>query len=208
MTSYNDSMKEMRNQEIGTLSLIQKLDDLVKTNDKTEESETRIKNVIAQLNKELPELSLSYENLTSNTGAYVKILREACEAKADEERLNKSRESYMEILGKEKELKEKISILISNKQLAEEKINKLTAERNALSYDKKDGERRRELQSIIDKTKESLEKYNEELAFSEMAQGSLLIQQTNLETMWTSISFAEEEAAKAAISYDDAIVDK
>lgn len=206
MTSYNDSMKEMRNQEIGTLSLIQKLDDLVKTNDKTEESETQIKNIIAQLNKELPELSLSYENLTSNTEAYVKILKDACEAKADEERLNKSRESYTEILGKERELEEKIGILISNKQLAEEKINKLTAERNALSYDKKDGERRRELQSIIDKTKESLEKYNKELAFSEMAQGSLLIQQTNIETMWTSISFAEEEAAKEAISYDDAIV--
>ncbi len=115
------------------------------------------------------------------------------------------RKGYTEVLIKEKELEEQINILTKNKQLAEEKINELKAKKNALGYDKGDGEKRSKLQDEIDKIEEDLEKYTKELAFTEMSQGFLLLQQTSIELMWKSIAVAEEKAANSAETGEEAL---
>ncbi len=73
--SYSESMAEIHNQEIGTLALIQKLNDLTRANNKTAESEKQMQIIVEQLNNKFPELSKAYKDVTNNTKGYVEAMK-------------------------------------------------------------------------------------------------------------------------------------
>lgn len=76
---YYDTIDQIDNQRNSIFALIQKLDDLVKANDGTADSENRIKSVIEELNTLLPELSLNFENVVNGGNSYVDVMKRAAE---------------------------------------------------------------------------------------------------------------------------------
>ena len=72
--------------EVGTLSLIQKLEDLASTANRTASHEDQMKAVIDQRNTDLPELALSYDDVASSTEKSIEAMKQAAEAQAEQER--------------------------------------------------------------------------------------------------------------------------
>ncbi len=190
---YNKNMRELRNQEKGTLSLIQKMEDLGNAAIKTSEGENQMKMIVKELNEQFPELAKSYEDVTKNTESYAEAMKKACEYQARQKELEESTEIYSKAYEKKEALKEEISRLEKNKQLAIK-------------------EARDNVPSIVSKSMfiereeiTNLETYKDELGKLQLDYNNILILESTIEAQWNNIAEAEEEAAKAAVSYEEAV---
>lgn len=121
VTSYEDSMTSIDQEETETFALIQKLQDLATANDQTVASHEKMQAIIDQLNKDLPELALSYEDVTTNTEAAVEAMKKAAEIQAEDERKAERQQAYVDLLKDQAALEDEIA-------KAEENLN---AEREA-----------------------------------------------------------------------------
>lgn len=121
---YSEHMTSINQQEIGTLSLIQKLEDLASTNERTASTEEQMKALIDQLNSELPGLSLNYEDVASGATAWADAMVAAAEAQADQERQVERQQTYVELLKEQGKLEDEIAKAEAN----------LNAERKAHGY--------------------------------------------------------------------------
>lgn len=109
ISSYEDSMTEIKNNELGAYALIQKLEDLVEQNEKTVASEEQIKAIIDQLNTDLPELALSYEDVTTNAEAAVDAMKAAAQIQAEDERKVERQQQYVDLLKEQAALEDEIT---------------------------------------------------------------------------------------------------
>lgn len=94
VNNYRETIEQIDEQKTKTYSLIQKLEDLVEANDNTAESENKIKSVIAELNKMLPELALNYEDVTSGATSYVEIMKRAADVKYNTDKQQAQLDAY------------------------------------------------------------------------------------------------------------------
>lgn len=100
IAQYKKSIEAIEAQESSVFGLIQKLKDLVDTNDNTAASEGKIKSVIAELNELLPGLSLNYEQVTRNVDGYVEMMKKAAKAKFSSDKQEASLKAHAELQGK------------------------------------------------------------------------------------------------------------
>ena len=112
--NYEDTIKQIDNQKLSTYALIQKLEDLVETNENTAESETMIKNTIEELNNLLPELALNYEDVVSGASSYVDIMKKAADAKYNTDKKTAQLEAHAQAYQ---------DLLVAQKNYAENKAN-------------------------------------------------------------------------------------
>lgn len=115
--SYDESIAAIRENELGTFALIQKLEDLAAANDKTKASEDQMRAIIDQLNADLPDLALSYESVTKSIDATVEAMKRAAEQQANDERKTEQQRMYVDLLKEQTELEEQIA-------KAEDNLNK------------------------------------------------------------------------------------
>lgn len=109
MDTYNSSTSSIKDQELGTLALTQRLGELASQNTQTTASYTEMKAIIDQLNADVPGLGLTYDGVTESVDATVEAIKKAAKAQADSEYKAEQQQTYVDLLKEQSSLKQQIA---------------------------------------------------------------------------------------------------
>lgn len=202
MDAYNSSTSSIKDQELGTLALTQRLGELASQNMQTTASYTEMKAIIDQLNADVPGLGLTYDGVTESVDATVEAIKKAAKAQADSEYKAEQQQTYVDLLKEQSSLEQ---------QIAEAEAN-LDAERQ------RRGMRQDDVTgdwvsgsgfwmedspwvawtSDIDDYKKSLEEL--QAAYDENQQTL-----SDIEGEWRGVTQAVEDAQNQTVTYDEAV---
>lgn len=202
MDAYNSSTSSIKDQELGTLALTQRLGELASQNTQTTASYTEMKAIIDQLNADVPGLGLTYDGVTESVNATVEAIKKAAKAQADSEYKAEQQQTYVDLLKEQSSLEQ---------QIAEAEAN-LDAERQ------RRGMRQDDVTgdwvsgsgfwmedspwvawtSDIDDYKKSLEEL--QAAYDENQQTL-----SDIEGEWRGVAQAVEDAQNQTVTYDEAV---
>lgn len=202
MDAYNSSTSSIKDQELGTLALTQRLGELASQNAQTTASYTEMKAIIDQLNADVPGLGLTYDGVTASVEDTVEALEKAAKAQADEERKAEQMQTYVDLYKEQADL---------TQQIAEAEAN-LDAERQRRGMRKDDvtGDWVNGMgfwtedspwiawTSDIDEYKKSLEEL--QAAYDENQQTL-----ADIKSEWTGVAQAVEDAQNQTVTYDEAV---
>lgn len=202
MDAYNSSTASIKDQELGTLALTQRLGELASQNTQTTASYTEMKAIIDQLNADVPGLGLTYDGVTESVDATVEAIKKAAKAQADSEYKAEQQQTYVDLLKEQSSLEQ---------QIAEAEAN-LDAERQ------RRGMRQDDVTgdwvsgsgfwmedspwvawtSDIDEYKKSLEELQS--AYDENQQTL-----SDIEGEWRGVAQAVEDSQNQTVSYEEAV---
>ena len=200
MDAYNSSTSSIKDQELGTLALTQRLGELASQNSQTTASYTEMKAIIDQLNADVPGLGLTYDGVTESVEATVEAIKKAAKAQADSEYKAEQQQTYVDLLKEQSGLEQ---------QIAEAEAN-LDAERQrrGMYQDDVTGDWVKGIwtedspwiawTSDIDEYKKSLEEL--QAAYDENQQTL-----SDIEGEWRGVAQAVEDAQNQTVTYDEAI---
>ena len=109
MDAYNSSTSSIKDQELGTLALTQRLGELASQNTQTIASYTEMKAIIDQLNADVPGLGLTYDGVTESVDATVEAIKKAAKAQADSEYKAEQQQTYVDLLKEQSSLEQQIA---------------------------------------------------------------------------------------------------
>lgn len=109
MDAYNSSTSSIKDQELGTLALTQRLGELASQNTQTTASYTEMKAIIDQLNADVPGLGLTYDGVTESVDATVEAIKKAAKAQADSEYKAEQQQTYVDLLKEHSSLEQQIA---------------------------------------------------------------------------------------------------
>lgn len=109
MDAYNSSTSSIKDQELGTLALTQRLGELASQNTQTTASYTEMKAIIDQLNADVPGLGLTYDGVTESVDATVEAVKKAAKAQADSEYKAEQQQTYVDLLKEQSSLEQQIA---------------------------------------------------------------------------------------------------
>lgn len=200
MDAYNSSTSSIKDQELGTLALTQRLGELASQNSQTAASYTEMKAIIDQLNADVPGLGLTYDGVTESVDATVKAIKKAAKAQADSEYKAEQQQTYVDLLKEQSSLEQ---------QIAEAEAN-LDAERQrrGMHQDDVTGDWVKDIwtedspwiawTSDIDEYKKSLEEL--QAAYDENQQTL-----SDIKGEWRGVAQAVEDAQNQTVTYDEAV---
>lgn len=200
MDAYNSSTSSIKEQELGTLALTQRLGELASQNSQTAASYTEMKAIIDQLNADVPGLGLTYDGVTESVDATVEAIKKAAKAQADSEYKAEQQQTYVDLLKEQSSLEQ---------QIAEAEAN-LDAERQrrGMYQDDVTGDWVKGIwtedspwiawTSDIDEYKKSLEEL--QAAYDENQQTL-----SDIEGEWHGVAQAVEDAQNQTVTYDEAV---
>ncbi len=189
ISNYEESMTAINQSEVGTLSLIQKLDDLASTTNRTAAQEEQMKAVIDQLNSDLPELALSYDDVTSSTEKSIEAMRKAAELQAEQERQAEQKQAYVDLLKEQANLEAEIAKAEENIRLEQERMDNMSGWEHFWTGGEWDD---------LEAYQEALDELN-----AAYAENQATIQ--GIEEEWEDVATAAEEAAKSPATYEEAV---
>lgn len=200
MDAYNSSTSSIKDQELGTLALTQRLGELASQNSQTTASYTEMKAIIDQLNADVPGLGLTYDGVTESVEATVEAIKKAAKAQADSEYKAEQQQTYVDLLKEQSSLEQ---------QIAEAEAN-LDAERQrrGMYQDDVTGDWVKGIwtedspwiawTSDIDEYKKSIEEL--QAAYDENQQTL-----SDIEGEWRGVAQAVEDAQNQTVTYDEAV---
>lgn len=189
ISSYEEGMATIGQNEVGTLSLIQKLEDLASTTNRTAAQEEQMKAVIDQLNTDLPELALSYDDVASSTEKSIEAMKQAAEAQAEQERQAEQKQAYVDLLKEQANLEEEIAKAEENVRLEQERMDNMSGWDHFWTGGEWDD---------LEAYQAALDELNAAYAENQAAlQG--------IEDDWAGVAEAAEEAAESPSSYEEAV---
>lgn len=200
MDAYNSSTSSIKDQELETLALTQRLGELASQNSQTTASYTEMKAIIDQLNADVPGLGLTYDGVTESVEATVEAIKKAAKAQADSEYKAEQQQTYVDLLKEQSSLEQ---------QIAEAEAN-LDAERQrrGMYQDDVTGDWVKGIwtedspwiawTSDIDEYKKSLEEL--QAAYDENQQTL-----SDIEGEWRGVAQAVEDAQNQTVTYDEAV---
>lgn len=200
MDAYNSTTSSIKEQELGTLALTQRLGELASQNSQTTTSYTEMKAIIDQLNADVPGLGLTYDGVTESVDATVEAIKKAAKAQADSEYKAEQQQTYVDLLKEQSSLEQ---------QIAEAEAN-LDAERQrrGMYQDDVTGDWVKGIwtedspwiawTSDIDEYKKSLEEL--QAAYDENQQTL-----SDIEGEWRGVAQAVEDAQNQTVTYDEAV---
>lgn len=200
MDAYNSTTLSIKEQELGTLALTQRLGELASQNSQTTASYTEMKAIIDQLNADVPGLGLTYDGVTESVDATVEAIKKAAKAQADSEYKAEQQQTYVDLLKEQSSLEQ---------QIAEAEAN-LDAERQrrGMYQDDVTGDWVKGIwtedspwiawTSDIDEYKKSLEEL--QAAYDENQQTL-----SDIEGEWRGVAQAVEDAQNQTVTYDEAV---
>lgn len=200
MDAYNSSTSSIKDQELGTLALTQRLGELASQNSQTTASYTEMKAIIDQLNADVPGLGLTYDGVTESVDATVEAIKKAAKAQADSEYKAEQQQTYVDLLKEQSSLEQ---------QIAEAEAN-LDAERQrrGMYQDDVTGDWVKGIwtedspwiawTSDIEEYKKSLEEL--QASYDENQQTL-----SDIEGEWRGVAQAVEDAQNQTVTYDEAV---
>ena len=189
ISSYEESMTTLDQNAVGTMSLIQKLDDLASTTNRTAAQEQQMRAVIDQLNTDLPDLALSYDDVTSSTEKSIEAMKQAAEAQAEQERQAEQRQAYVDLLKEQATLEEEIAKAEENVRLEQERMDNMSGWDHFWTGGEWDD---------LEAYQEALDELN---AAYEENQATL----QGIEEDWEGVAEAAENAAESPSTYKEAV---
>lgn len=200
MDAYNSTTSSIKEQELGTLALTQRLGELASQNSQTTASYTEMKAIIDQLNADVPGLGLTYDGVTESVDATVEAIKKAAKAQADSEYKAEQQQTYVDLLKEQSSLEQQITEAEAN----------LDAERQrrGMYQDDITGDWVKGIwtedspwiawTSDIDEYKKSLEEL--QAAYDENQQTL-----SDIEGEWRGVAQAVEDAQNQTVAYDEAV---
>lgn len=200
ISSYQESVEEINNQEVGIYSLIQKLEDLASQNVITAGTEEQMKAVIESLNEQLPNLSLTYEDVVKNVDGYAEAMKRLAKQQADESKRQEQLEAYPKLLAEQEEAIAKVEKAEAN----------LSREREAhnMYYNEEVGKWMNEYyaeDSVASWLVTDLGDYEDALELAETELSNVNNQIAEIEGDWEAAGEAASQAAEGSVAYQDAV---
>lgn len=186
MDAYNSSTSSIKDQELGTLALTQRLGELASQNTQTTASYTEMKAIIDQLNADVPGLGLTYDGVTESVDATVEAIKKAAKAQADSEYKAEQQQTYVDLLKEQSSLKQQIAEAEANLD-AERQRRGMRQDSPWVAWT-----------SDIDDYKKSLEELQ---AAYDGNQQTL----SDIKGEWRGVAQAVEDAQNQTVTYDEAV---
>lgn len=106
---YEDNMSTLHQEEIGTMALIRRLEDLAEQSTQTQATQMEMEAIIGELNGTVDGLNLSYDALIDNTSGVIESLKSMAEQQAKQEQYQEQYDAYVNALKEETTLTEKLA---------------------------------------------------------------------------------------------------
>ena len=195
---FDKSISEINANETGSLALIQKYEDLAEKAELTAGEQKQLEAVTRSLADQFPDLAAKVDAATMSTEDYIEAMKKSAQVDADKQRQQEAQSAYVEALKKQAELEEEIAKAEENLRLEKEAFNSVEWEwwSDQAIYQATGGwlggwtNDIDEYQAALDELKAAQEENNSEIA--------------KLESNFEALAEKEQEAAEAAISYEDA----
>ena len=202
MDAYNSSTSSIKDQELGTLALTQRLGELASQNTQTTASYTEMKAIIDQLNADVPGLGLTYDGVTESVDATVEAIKKAAKAQADSEYKAEQQQTYVDLLkeqsGLEQQIAEAEANLDAERQRRGMRQDDVTGDWVSGSGFWMEDSPWVAWTSDIDEYKKSLEEL--QAAYDENQQTL-----SDIEGEWRGVAQAVEDAQNQTVTYDEAV---
>ena len=92
---YSDNLTTLHQEEIGTMALIQRLEDLATQSGQTATTQTEMEAIIKELNGSVDGLNLSYDDLINNAAGVIGSLKDMAEQQAKQEQFEETYRKYV-----------------------------------------------------------------------------------------------------------------
>ena len=188
--SFHDNITAIDTNERSATSLISRLADLSSQTNLTAAEQMQMSTIVDELNSRFPEMSLAIDDVTGSLNMSVEAMRELAQAQAEQERMVASHQAFVEALGQEADLRAQLAVATDELAAAQQRADDATWHIF--------GTNRRNANNDL---AEFQEEYNRLTA---ALQENLDIQ-TQTEAAWERQAEAMQEAAAAAVSYEDAV---
>lgn len=202
MDAYNSSTSSIKDQELGTLALTQRLGELASQNTQTTASYTEMKAIIDQLNADVPGLGLTYDGVTESVDATVEATKKAAKAQADSEYKAEQQQTYVDLLkeqsGLEQQIAEAEANLDAERQRRGMRQDDVTGDWVSGSGFWMEDSPWVAWTSDIDEYKKSLEEL--QAAYDENQQTL-----SDIEGEWRGVAQAVEDSQNQTVSYEEAV---
>lgn len=202
MDAYNSSTSSIKDQELGTLALTQRLGELASQNTQTTASYTEMKAIIDQLNADVPGLGLTYDGVTESVDATVEAIKKAAKAQADSEYKAEQQQTYVDLLkeqsGLEQQIAEAEANLDAERQRRGMRQDDVTGDWVSGSGFWMEDSPWVAWTSDIDEYKKSLEEL--QAAYDENQQTL-----SDIEGEWRGVAQAVEDSQNQTVTYDEAV---
>ena len=202
MDAYNSSTSSIKDQELGTLALTQRLGELASQNTQTTASYTEMKAIIDQLNADVPGLGLTYDDVTESVDATVEAIKKAAKAQADSEYKAEQQQTYVDLLkeqsGLEQQIAEAEANLDAERQRRGMRQDDVTGDWVSGSGFWMEDSPWVAWTSDIDEYKKSLEEL--QAAYDENQQTL-----SDIEGEWRGVAQAVEDSQNQTVSYEEAV---
>lgn len=202
MDAYNSSTSSIKDQELGTLALTQRLGELASQNTQTTASYTEMKAIIDQLNADVPGLGLTYDGVTESVDATVEAIKKAAKAQADSEYKAEQQQTYVDLLkeqsGLEQQIAEAEANLDAERQRRGMRQDDVTGDWVSGSGFWMEDSPWVAWTSDIDEYKKSLEELQS--AYDENQQTL-----SDIEGEWRGVAQAVEDSQNQTVSYEEAV---
>lgn len=202
MDAYNSSTSSIKDQELGTLALTQRLGELASQNTQTTASYTEMKAIIDQLNADVPGLGLTYDGVTESVDATVESIKKAAKAQADSEYKAEQQQTYVDLLkeqsGLEQQIAEAEANLDAERQRRGMRQDDVTGDWVSGSGLWMEDSPWVAWTSDIDDYKKSLEEL--QAAYDENQQTL-----SDIEGEWRGVAQAVEDSQNQTVSYEEAV---
>lgn len=195
--SFNDAFTEISSQEIGTLALIQKYEDLTSQMELTQGQEKELEAITRKLSENYPDLAEQLDGTTVSAEGYAKAMRTACEQEAKQRKEDASMETYAEALKKRAELTEEIAKAEENVRLEQERINAM----NGLEKVATSGVL---LSAIVEKDLALYQNALEELNNAQKENEDTILR---IEGSWETVATTAEEAAQVQMTAEKSVAE-
>lgn len=196
MSNYEESMSTLNENEVGTLSLIQKLEDLASQTNRTAAEEEQLKAVINQLNEDLPDLALAYDDVTSGTEDWIEATKRAAEAQAEQERHAEQQQAYVDLLKEQANLEDEIAKAEENLRLSQESDANAAFLSDAWFYNNT---------GWLGSWATDTDEYKSALEDLQAAYDENQAAIAEIEGEWEAVAEAAEQAAESPATYEEAV---
>lgn len=186
---FDSALTDINAQEVGSLALIQKYQDLTEAAELTGAQQKELEAVTKKLSESYPDLAAQLDNATISAEDYVAAMKRACEQEAEEQRQQQAQQAYVDALAKRAELTEEIAKAQENVNLEQERMDNMSGWTHFWTGGEWD----------------DLEAYQaalEELQAAEAENDALIAQ---IEQGWEDIAEAETAAADECVTAEEAV---
>lgn len=212
VSEYEGNLSTLHQEEIGTMSLIQRLEDLAAQSSQTATTQTEMEAIINELNGSVDGLNLSYDDLINNTAQVIGSLKEMAQQQAKQEQYQETYDQYVNYLKEESTLSEKIAeskegLAVKQKELAEaEKAYNQAKESNINNQGRGNSvlNNLNDTEKAYDKAKNAVEKYQSELDDLERSYDENISKQEEILKKWGEVPDASKAAGDSTVSAEEA----